>query len=145
MALYLTYALTGKEEWTFILYKCIYDIPVVLVFLAMVYNMRKYTNYQYLKHKRELFLYFGLFLTSKVIILLLGFYYIFIRDKFIACFNLAFHDDGNNYEDKCDRYTGGYFTMIVALFNVGNIMFSLVVLHTKSVEDYIAKFSQHDT
>jgi hypothetical protein len=24
-------------------------------------------------------------------------------------------------------------------------MFSLVVLHTKSVEDYIAKFSQHDT
>jgi len=45
MALYLTYALTGKEEWTFILYKCIYDIPVVLVFLAMVYNMKKYTNY----------------------------------------------------------------------------------------------------
>ena len=34
---------------------------------------------------------------------------------------------------------------MISIFNLTNIMFSLVILHTKSVEDYIAKFSQHDT
>ena len=92
-----------------------------------------------------MFLYFGLFLTSKVIILLLGFYFISIRDKFHACLEIALPDKKDNFEQICDHYTGGYFTMVVSIFNVGNIMFSLVVLHTKSVEDYIAKFSQHDT
>ena len=53
-------------------------------------------------------------------------------------------DETGKVRDDCKKVTGGYFTIMVAIFNLSNILFSLVVLHTKSVEDYIAKFSQHD-
>ena len=82
-------------------------------------------------------MYFGLFLTSKVIMLTLGFIYVETRDKFFEC--AGGHND--TVEETCDHFTGRYLTLIFSIFNVGNIMFSLVVLHTKSVEDYIAKFS----
>ena len=35
--------------------------------------------------------------------------------------------------------------MLISIYNVSNVFFICVVLYSKSVEDYIASFSQHNT
>ena len=45
LALSLTYVITGGKPSTYIVYKTFSDLPVIIIFLRMIFFMNKYTNY----------------------------------------------------------------------------------------------------
>ena len=81
------------------------------------------------------------FLASRILELSIDFNHISLQTNWSICISKQLEDN----KIHCENLTGGYLNVFVSIFNVNNTIFSLVVLFSKSVEDYIASFSQHDT
>ena len=45
LSLSLSYVITGDDTTRYIVYKTFIDLPVIVVFLKMIFYMNKYTNY----------------------------------------------------------------------------------------------------